>query len=264
MGLRIYGVAASENVDNAGEVLKIDGLDTSRLTKLLDEHTPEGQNTDFFHTLGTIDYHKKILSEKDCENPRQKFCWDKTKTPLLYIEGTLADEEGHPNAAAAAALIKFSSRPESAIKIGLSIDGGILRRVNNQGHPDDKGKVLAQSVALATALTTKPCNPKCFLSPMFDLQKSEFLAEPPKAYWEALKKSQAKSSIIQRPHVQMYLKMHTLKKSLEDYLQSFTSMRCKKCGESVRFFKSSSEIPNHCGSCKNPHSMSDVWHALNK
>lgn len=261
MGLQFFGVLAAQNRDNAGETLLIEPLDTSRLGPLIDEH-PE--DIDFFRTLGAITYHTKIMSEQDCKNDRQKLCWDRTRVPLLYIEGELANSEDHPNAKSAAALIRFCARPEiTNLKVGLSIDGGILSRTNESGQPDENGKILAKAVALRGSLTHKPCNPKCFIVPMNDLQKSD-LGAPPEAYWEALKKSQATSSIIQRPDFKLYLAMDKLKKSIGDYMGAFTSIRCKQCGNGVRFFKSSKDIPNGCSGCGTHFTMNDIWGALNK
>lgn len=263
-GTKIFGVLAAENVDNAGEVLKIDGVDISKLNAIIDEHPPEDQDPDFFRTIGAITYKKKIFSEKDCETPRQKMCWERTKVPLIYMEGELADSTDHPNAKSAASLIKFCSRPDISLKIGISIDGGIFSRVNESGQEDENGKILQRSLALRAALTPKPCNPKCFLGLMNDLQKSDVAAAPPKAYWEALKKSQSTSSFIQRPDFQMYLKLDKLKKSLTDYFSAFTSMQCKKCGNALRFFKSTNDMPNGCNKCGHHFSLTDIWSALNK
>lgn len=260
MGLQFYGVLAAQNQDNAGETLLIEPLDTSRLGPLIDEH-PE--DIDFFRTLGAITKHRKLMKAEDCEDDRQKLCWERTRVPLLYIEGELANDEDHPNAKSAAALIRFCARPEIPLKIGLSIDGGILKRTNEGGQPDEKGKILAKAVALRGSLTHKPCNPKCFIVPMNDLQKSD-VGEPPAEYWEALKKSQATSSFIQRPDFQLYLAMEKLKKSVSDYMGAFTSMRCKRCGNGVRFFKSSSNIPNGCSGCGTHFTLTDVWQSLNK
>lgn len=264
MGMKIYGVLAAENVDNAGETLKIDGLDTSRLSSLIDEHPPEDQDPDFFHTVGAITFHKKIFSDKDCDTPRQKACWERTKAPLLYIEGELADAENHPNAASAAAMIKFCSRPDIPLKYGLSVDGGIYTRTNEQGQPDEKGKILSRSLGLRGALTPKPCNPRCFLAPMNDLQKSDMVMNPPKGYFEALKKSQSTSSFIQNKDFQLYMKLDKLKKSLTDYFGAFTDVKCHRCGSGMRFFKATTDMPNGCSKCGSHFSISDIWSALNK
>jgi len=268
MGMKIYGILASENVDSSGEILKIAGLDTSKLKAIIDEHPPENQDSDFFHTIGAFTFHKKIMSEKDCDTPLQTKCWNAAKAPLLYVEGELADDQDHPDAKSAAALIRFCSKPEIPLAIGFSVDGGIIERLDQNGNPtEDKatGKILNKAMAISGAMTTKPCNQKCFLAPMNDLQKSVWIGEPPARYFDALRKSQAKSSIIQQPYFQIYLKMDKMKKSLADYVGGFTSMSCKKCGSGVRFFKNaSSEIPNGCSKCGSHFSLTDLWSSINK
>jgi ribosomal protein S27E len=89
-------------------------------------------------------------------------------------------------------------------------------------------------------------------------------AVPPARYFEALKKSQATSSIHEiAPEVMLLYKLENLKKSLNDYFGAFTSMRCSHCGHAIRFFKSGS-IPNGCSSCGEHFSITDIWKSLNK
>jgi predicted Zn-ribbon and HTH transcriptional regulator len=263
MGLKFYGATAAQNKDNAGETLLIDGTDISRLRLVKDEH-PEEEN--FFHSIGALTVAVKIHNEKECTNERQLRVWRSVQAPLIYVEGELADDEDHPNAKSAAALVRFAQRPEIPLDIGLSIDGGIVEKRNEAGQPDEEGSILARTVALAASLTVKPCNPRCKLFLMNDLTKSDLAMSPPPAYWEALKKSQAKRSFneISSAEFQLYVKMTKLKKSLADYMGGFTSIRCKKCGDGVRFFKSSKDLPNGCGNCKSHFSMSEIWQALNK
>lgn len=263
MGLKFYGATAAANRDNAGESLDIQGCDISNLRLIKDEH-PEEETA--FTQVGAVTLAKKIFSEKDCQSDRELRVWRGVQVPLVYIEGELADSEGHPNAQSAAALIRFSQRPEIPLDVGLSIDGGIIEKRNEHGQPDEKGNILARTVAIAASLTVKPCNPKCQLFLMNDLTKSDLSVPPPDRYWKALKKSQARSSFRQMggDEFQIYLKLTKLKKSLTDYFGAFTSIRCKKCGNGTRFFKSSSDMPNGCPNCKTHFSMSEIWQALNK
>jgi len=261
MGMKIFGVLAAENKDNSGETIRIAGMDTSKLGPLVDEHHEEPS---FFDHIGSITFHKKIMSQADCENDRQKRAWTRTGVPLLYIEGELCDDQDHANAKAAAALIRFSSRPDIPLNVGLSVDGGIAEKQNESGAQDENGKILTKTVALRGSLTSKPCNSKCFLEPMNDLTKSDLTAPPPAAYWAALKKARAAHSFndIGGAEFQLYLKLTKLKKSLTDYFGGFTSIRCKKCGDGVRFFKS--DAMNGCPRCKNHFSMTEIWQSLNK
>jgi hypothetical protein len=97
-----------------------------------------------------------------------------------------------------------------------------------------------------------------------DLAKSDYAMSPPKEYFEALKKSQAKTSFNEMPEFQLFLKLDKIKKSLVNYMGGMTSMKCDTCGTSHRFFKSSNDIPNGCSKCGKNYSMAKLWKALNK
>ncbi|MEM4379124.1 MAG: hypothetical protein QXL01_00355, partial [Thermoplasmatales archaeon] len=226
MALRIYGIGATEALDNAKEKVILDGLDISHLRGIKDEH-PDQDN--FFHLVGSVTYAKKIKSEKDCENEYQKRCWNYVKAPFLYAEGMLADDEGHPNAQSAAAMIKFTQRPDIPLKMGFSVDGGVLERRDESGRPSENGKILSKTVATNLSLTVKPCNPQCRIWMFNDLTKSDLTMEPPARYWKELKKSQKQSSITEDLNFSLYLKLEELKKSLTNYFDAFTSIKCYKC-----------------------------------
>ena len=272
--MKIYGAIAAENPDNAGETILIDGIDISRLTLMKDEH-PE-QDT-FFSSLGSINNAKKIYSEVDCEDYKQLRCWKYTQVPFLYGEGELADDTEHPNAKSAAAMLKFS-QGENPLDIGWSIDGGISERRDDAGNVveteyDEAGKVIKQgnilagTVALAASLTVKRCNPKCKVWIEGDLQKSMANIPEPANYRELLKKSMSTTSFTESfgsSDAKVLIKLNRLKKSLDDYLGGFTSMRCNSCGKPVRFFKSTSSMPHKCSDCEGVFSMKDIWSAINK
>lgn len=262
MGMKIYGCLAAENPDNVGETLKLDGLDFSKLRDIIDEHH-EG-NVSFFHRVGAITKAKKLFSERDAEDDLQRRAFARVGVPMLYVEGELADDEDHPNAKATASMIRFTQRPDIELKIGFSVDGGILERQNESGEPQEGGKVLSKSAAISAACTVKPCNPKCFLAPMNDLQKSAIPTTPPPKYYDALKKSQATSSFMQTPEVKLLFAAERLKKNLNHLTHGFTSMRCDSCGNGVRFFKSSADTPNRCENCKSAYSLEKIWKAMNK
>jgi len=260
MSMKVYGIGATENTDNAGEKVLLDGLDISKLRGIKDEH-PEQDN--FFHLVGGITYARKIRSEKECENEYQKRCWNHVKAPFLYAEGLLADDEGHPNAQSAAAMVKFTQRPEVPLKMGFSVDGGILDRRDASGKPSDDGKILAKTIATNLSLTVKPCNPQCRVWMFNDLTKSDMTMAPPARYWKELKRAEKNSSVTEDLEVKLYLKMEQLKKSLGDYFGGFTSMKCYKCGHGIKFFKAG-EVPNGCSNCGSHFSLSSLWKALNK
>lgn len=253
MGTRFYGIAAAQNQDNSGETILIEGMDTSKLRGICDEH-----GSDAWSIIGAIDYHEKIYSEKDCKDDHQRRCWNHAKVPFLFIRGEFADDQGHPNAVSAATLTKFtSSRSDLDLRPGFSIEGGIAER----SGPDDK--ILSKTVATMAAWTIKPCNPRCGLFLENDLAKSD--TPPPPEYYEALKKSQATSSFRQLPK-EFFLLMHldTLKKSAKAFVDGLTSMKCHRCGNGIRFFKSSSDCPNRCPHCNSAFSASQIWSAINK
>jgi hypothetical protein len=249
---QIYGIAAAQNPDKSGETILIDGIDDSRLNVCNDDH-----NDSAYGQLGVITKHKKIHSLQECEDDHQKKCWNVAQVPFLYVEGLL-DDENHQNGQAAAALIKFTNRlPDSPLKIGLSIEGGILQR---GGHDD---KVLEKTIATKASFTVKPCNPRCLLFPLVDLQKSSNLPDMPTNYMELLKKADATTSFIERKTEVIQLYMNELKKTMESYQDSFTSMKCHQCGKGIRFFRSGSSVPNVCPHCGGKFHLSQIWSAIN-
>ena len=265
MGLKFYGIGAAECPDNIEETISINGMNIDKLRGIRDEHDEDSM----FRKIGAIKYAKKIFSQQDCENPKQLRCWQHAQVPFLYAEAELANDEDHPDAKAAAALLKFSQRPDIPLEIGLSVDGGILERRTKDGQiTEDKavGKQLAQTVATDLAVTVKPCNQKCKIWLENDLTKSDLTMPPPAIYFEALKKSQAKISFneVNDNSFKIYMKLEKLKKSLADYLGGFTAMKCPKCSQSIRFFKSSNQLPNRCSHCGDSFSLEKIWDALNK
>lgn len=259
MGTEIYGIGACQAPDNVGETILVDGMDLSKCRILADEHADEDGVLPMFRIIGAITGTKVIHTEKECEDDYQRRCWRTAGVPFVYVEGSLADETDHPDAKAAAALIKFcSGRPEIPLKIGFSVEGGTLERSGA-----DK-KTLTKTVGLGFAVTVKPCQPKCALFLKNDLAKSDRTQVPPARYFEALKKSQAKTSLVENKQLMLLYYMDRLKKSLADYAGAFTSLKCHNCGKAVRLFKSTNNMPNGCASCGNAFSMADIWQALNR
>jgi len=258
--MRVYGIGATEATDAAGEKVILDGLDISRLRGIKDEH-PDQES--MFHTVGGITFAKKIRSQKDCENEYQLKCWNHVKAPFLYAEGVLANDEGHPNAQSAAALIKFTQRHDIPLKMGFSVDGAVIDRVNEAGKKDEKGHILASTVATNLSLTVKPCNSQCRLWMFNDLTKSDMSTPPPERYWKELQKSQRSSSINEDLDFKLYIQVEKLKKSVGSYFGGFTSIKCYKCGNGMKFFKDG-DVPNGCNQCGSHFSLSEIWKSLNK
>lgn len=258
-GTRIFGIAASENRDKSGELIKIRGVDDTNLHWFNDEHTePTSMN------LGFVTSHKKIFTQADCDNSKQLKCWNTVRVPFIYVEGELFDNRDHPFAQAAASIIKFAAQnPEYKVPIGLSIEGGIIERQNESGQPDKEGKILAQTVASKATITVKPCNPNCAVFIENDLAKSTARVLPPEGLEKILAAPESVSSFKDDKLIKAVVFARHLKKSVDDYRSGFTSLKCLKCDENHRFFKDSKDLPNHCSKCKTPFTLKDIWSSLN-
>lgn len=160
------GCAASSCIDGSGEVLDISGLDIYSLqsgTGVLNwEHKGGGKESadSANDIIGHITYAKKIFSEKDCENKRQEMYWNKIHLPFVYITAELFNDENHPGAIAAAAMIRYYHKRKLPILARYSIEGSTLLR---------EGNVLKEAVARRVALTIKPCNTSCFSGVISDV-----------------------------------------------------------------------------------------------
>jgi len=252
--MRIYGIAAAQNSDNSGETILIDNIDTSKMRILNDEH---GESA--YSMIGAVEFHKKIHSLQECADDYERRCWDHAKVPFLYVRGELADMTEHPNAKAAAALLEFcTARPDLPLRVGLSIEGGILERSG------EDNKTLSKTLATGASFTIKPCNPRCALFMEGDLRKSIANMAPPPEYIEALKKSDSTTSFKENRLAVLMVCMEMLEKSTRDYFGAFTSIKCHHCGTGIRFFKSSRDTPNRCHSCSEPFSLAAIWSAIQK
>lgn len=260
MSTQIYGVLAAECPDRAGETLLIRNCDTSNLRYLNSEHESAIRSI-----MGSVDFHKKIYSEQDCKTDQERRCWNLSKCPILFIKGTLADDEGHPEAIAAASLLRFKAkRPDTPLPLGLSVEGGIAKKTDANGKENEEGKILAETVATGGSFTVKPANPKCVLFLENDLQKSTWSDEPPDCYFDAMKRAGQLHSFREVPYVKIDLMARRLKKSIEDYNSAHTNIRCPLCKSNYRFFKSTKDMPNSCKECGNQFNFRDIWKALNK
>jgi hypothetical protein len=149
MGFIIDAVMCSEHLDSSGEILSVKGCDISSLLEgkgyMNWEHSKEGEDA----YVGRIIYAKKIFDLSDCEDDRQKYYFEKTKTPLIYIKGELFDDTGHPAATAIAAAIRHSAIKKEKMLLGTSVEGSTLEREGNK---------LLRTVARGLAITARPCN----------------------------------------------------------------------------------------------------------
>lgn len=154
----IYGIGATQAIDSSGEILSVEGCDISDVAAgkafFNWEHSNDGADT----IVGAVTYAKKIYSLAECENDKQKECWEACLLPMVYIEGRLFDKEGHVGAICLAAMFRsFAARGEK-IQIGTSIEGATMQRGQGPEH-----NILMRTLARRWAITLRPCNKQCML-----------------------------------------------------------------------------------------------------
>ena len=166
--MKIDGIATSEHLDSSGEILDIKGLDITDFEEGKGVLNFEHKNESPEDIVGTIIFAKKIYSEKDCEDDRQKMYWDYCKKPFLYIIGELFDGEKHPGAVALAALIRYYHNRGEKVLAGFSVEGQTLKR---------EGQQLKRTVGRRVATTLRPCNKTCIAGVLEDAQTKDFIAK---------------------------------------------------------------------------------------
>ena len=164
--LEIDGILGSQLRDTQGETLSVEGADISDLEagrgRWNDNH-----GKGFFNSLGCITTAKKIFKVEDCTDPRHKYYWDMIKTPFIYGRGYLFDDEEHPNAKAAAAILRNIHKSDSPLKLKLSVEGGVISR----GIADKS--LLARTKIHSCAITFTPANNATLVEPL-NLDKSSY------------------------------------------------------------------------------------------
>jgi hypothetical protein len=157
--------AGSQLRDTQGETLSVEGADIGDMEagrgRLNDNH-----GKGFFNTIGKVTLAKKIFTEKDCDDTRQRYYWEKVKSPYIYVKGELFDDEDHPNAKAAAAILRNIHKSDCPLKVKASVEGGVLER----GLKDSS--LLARTKVHSVALTFVPANQATLVEPL-NLEKSE-------------------------------------------------------------------------------------------
>lgn len=162
--LWIDGCAGSELKDTQGETLSIEGADISELEAGRAFYN-DNHGKGFANHLGMITEAKKIFKAEDCTNERHKYYWDKIKAPYIYAKGYLHNNEDHPNAKAAAAILRNIHREDCPLKVRMSVEGGVISR----GITDPTR--LAQTKLAGVALTFTPANTATLAEPL-NLDKS--------------------------------------------------------------------------------------------
>lgn len=164
--LEIDMIAGSQLRDTQGEMLSVEGADISELQagrgRLNDNH-----GKGFFNAIGRVTGAKKIFKSADCENDREQYYWDKVKAPFIYVKGYLYDDEDHPNARAAAAILRNIHKEDTPLQLKASVEGGVLAR----GISDNS--LLARTKIHSVALTFTPANNNTLVEPV-SLKKSDY------------------------------------------------------------------------------------------
>jgi hypothetical protein len=157
--LEIDMIAGSQLRDTQGEMLSVEGADITDLTlgkgRINDNH-----GKGFFNAIGRITHAKKIFKSEDCDDDRQKYYWDKVKAPYIYVKAELYDDEDHPNARAAAAILRNLHKTDCPLQLKASVEGGVISR----GISDNS--LLARTKIHSIALTFTPANNNTLVEPI--------------------------------------------------------------------------------------------------
>jgi len=162
--LEIDMIAGSQLMDTQGEMLSVEGADISYLQQglgFLNDNHGKG----FFNNIGRVTYAKKIFKAEDCEDERQEKYWEEVRAPYIYVRGILYDTDDHPNAKAAAAILRNIHKSNIPLKIKASVEGGVVSR----GIADPS--LLARTKIKGVALTFVPANNATLVEPL-NLEKS--------------------------------------------------------------------------------------------
>ena len=144
----------------------MEGADISELQagrgRLNDNH-----GKGFFNAIGRVTGAKKIFKSEDCTSDREQYYWDKVKAPFIFVKGYLYDDEDHPNARAAAAILRNIHKADTPLQLKASVEGGVLAR----GISDNS--LLARTKIHSVALTFTPANNNTLVEPT-SLKKSDY------------------------------------------------------------------------------------------
>ncbi len=159
------GIIAAQNKDSQGEMLDIEGADISALTRVNDNH-----NSGFVNSLGYVTEAKKIFKKEDCETDDQRRYWEITKAPYIWAKGRLHDDQDHPAARAAAAILRNIHKHDLPLKLRASVEGSTVAR----GVQDPS--ILARTRIHSIALTFVPANHATLIEPV-TMEKSDYLQD---------------------------------------------------------------------------------------
>lgn len=159
-------IAGSALRDTQNEVLSIEGADITELARGNGRFN-DNHGSGAFNSIGRVTSAKKIFKEEDCDNDRHRYYWNKIKAPYIYVRGFLYDDEDHPNARAAAAILRHIHKADAPLKLKASVEGGVLSR----GVSDPS--LLARTKIHSVAITFTPANNSTLVEPV-SLDKAEY------------------------------------------------------------------------------------------
>ena len=191
LGTVIDGIGASEVIDSSGEVISIEGIDTSSLDVDGLINTEHSSNTTTQLIGKVVSYHK-IFKKEDCENDRQRYFWDKVEAPYLYIKAVLFDKFNHSGAQDAVAMMRFDkelNKDNTRQVGGFSIEGSRLGKEGNR---------ITKCIARKIAWTAYPCNKTCIAEILDEEKPIEITA---KQLLAAFKKSEEIESDLKKAEV---------------------------------------------------------------
>ena len=202
--------AGSELKDTQGETLSVEGADIEDLEagrgRFNDNH-----GKGFFNSLGRVTEAKKIFKSEDCDNDRHRYYWEKIKAPFIYAKGYLFSDEDHPNAKAAAAILRNIHREDAPLVMKASVEGGVISR----GISDPTR--LARTKIHSVALTFTPANNATLVEPI-NLDKSN-------TDWEADKQliksvmHLAETNVPSFRHIQRHASANSIRENIEKIKQ---------------------------------------------
>lgn len=146
----IDGIASSQAIDTAGEIVDIMGLDCSSL--LGAAFNWEHKSDVPAQIVGKVLDFKKIFSEKDCETDRHKKYWAKVNMPFLYVMGRLLDDKKESAKEVAGLMLDDAQNPNEPQMLGFSIEGAKINK---------EGMTITRSIARKVTITNMPANKTC-------------------------------------------------------------------------------------------------------
>lgn len=162
----IDGIASSEAIDTAGEIVSLKGLDITSLVSASINFEHESKLP--AQIVGKILQAVKIFNEKDCQNDRQIYFWKKCQKPFLYIMGRLFDDKKASSKEVAALFLDDAEHPTEAPMVGFSVEGAKLSA--------KEGMVITHSIARKVTITAVPANKQCLaeMLPIAETKKDDF------------------------------------------------------------------------------------------